>query len=167
MLDINQASLRMQSDPDYEQIIEVDDLGRGWDYALEMTKRAAEKVQGSYILVLDDDDILINAEAIRLWKEITANNPPAVIHKSWVGELGILPDEAHWRRQPELGFIGFNSFILRMDVLVDYIHKIQEGRYANDFDLIHAVYRYYDSQVVWLDQVMCWSLRRSLGRGEK
>lgn len=165
MLKINQASLRMQSDLDYEQIIQVDEIGRGWQYAHIMQQQAALKAQGDYVLTLDDDDILINADAIRLWKEATKNNPPGVIHQSWIGDLGPLPDAAHWQKRPEMGFIGSDSFILRKDILIEYLGQI-EGHYASDYDLIWPIYRDHGSEIVWLEQILCWTIRRSIGRGE-
>jgi len=163
---INQASLSMQYDPDYEQIVEVDEIGKGWQYAHELSKRAAAKAQGNYVLTLDDDDMLINPEAIHLWKAATINNPPGVIHRSWIGELGPLPDAAHWQKRPDMGQIGSDNFILRRDILLLYLHQLDEGCYTSDYDLITAVYRDHGDKIIWLDKILCWSLRRSMGRGE-
>lgn len=164
---VNQASLRMQSDPDYEQIIEIDDIGRGWQFVLDMTRRGAHRAQGSYIFILDDDDILINMDAIQLWKQATQTMPLAVIHKAWIADLGLMPIPAFWKHEPMIGEISNTNYLVSREIFMEYIYLVQNGRYENDFDLIEAIYQNYGNQVVWLDQVMAWSMRRSFGRGEQ
>ncbi len=165
-LAMNKASLRSQSDPDYEQIIEVDKTGRGWEYILEMLKKAVARAEGDYILTLDDDDLVINQDAIRYWKETTKLQPAGVIHKCDFADLGILPDEEHWGKRPEMGQIGSFSYILRRDIMLPYLERIGVGNYASDYELINAIWQDHHDQISWLDQVICKSIRRSMGRGE-
>jgi hypothetical protein len=185
-LALNQASLRLQSDPDYEQVVVVDELGQGWHYANLMLVEAVRptpptpdpgrmpcaptgggKVSGRYVLVLDDDDMLINAQAIERLKKATAGDPPGVIWRAWHSDAGILPDNGHWKQAPALGFIGACGFCLRTDVFRESILAINQGgyvgHYASDYDLIHEAFRRYGEQIAWLDELMCWAIRRSHG----
>jgi glycosyltransferase involved in cell wall biosynthesis len=163
-LEINKLSLKTQEDPDFEQIIRVDDQGRGWAYIHQMLVDSIPDIHGQYVLTLDDDDMLINARAIRLLKEITPHQPPAVIYKVWLNELGILPSNGQWMRQPKLANITACGFVLRQDIFREYVPKLPPAHYASDYDLIRAVWDDYADEIEWLDMLMCWAIRRSIGR---
>lgn len=161
-LTLNRASLRLQTDPDYEQLLAVDNVGRGWEHAQKMLAQLAGEAMGQYILALDDDDMLINAWAIEHLKQAAHANPPAVIWRAWHNDAGILPDNGHWGRKPELGFIGTCGFVVRTDVYREHIGPLV-GHYASDFDLISAVYAQHGDNVVWMDELCTWAIRRSFG----
>lgn len=165
---LNQASLRLQTDPDYEQVMMLDEIGRGWGYANEMLLQAADLVTGKYVLALDDDDMLINAQAIERLKAVTVNGPPGVVWRAWHNDAGILPDNGHWRQAPAPGFIGTCGYVLRADVFGWGIREINQpgykGHYASDFDLISAVWNRHGAMLVWIDILMCWAIKQSRGQ---
>lgn len=163
MLELNKASVWMQSDPDVQHIIAVDTHSeKDWRRAHQMLVNAAADVEGQYVLILDDDDALINGRAVSLLKEATHDRPAVVIWRAWHGDLGILPDDAHWQRRPELGHIGACGFVLRADVYHDVLMEMQdegyEGRYANDYDIVTRAYD--KGRTAWLDKLMTWAMQR-------
>lgn len=163
MLELNKASVWMQSDPDIQHIISVDNHSdKCWRRAHQMLVDAAAEIEGEYALILDDDDVLINARAVEMLKQSAASDPAVVIWRAWHGELGILPDDAHWGKRPELGHIGACGFVLRADVYRDVLLGMEdegyEGRYANDYDIVS---RAYDcGRVAWIDSLMTWAMQR-------
>lgn len=163
MLRANDACLKAQSNPDYKQWILTDDQGRGWQYAAMMLVDVAPKLRGEYVLILDDDDLLINADGICLMKEAAMTRPAAVIFRGWHGDLGILPGPNGWMRRPFLGGIGSFDFIIRRDVFQDVVLDSATGGYTNDFAIIDGVFA-REHSVVWLDALMCAVMRRSRGQ---
>lgn len=163
MLRANDACLKAQSDPDYKQWILADEQGRGWQHAAQLLVDVAPKLKGDYVLILDDDDLMINADGICLLKEAALTRPGAVIFRGWHGDLGILPGPNGWMRRPFLGGIGSFDFIIRRDVFCDLIGQSVGGGYGNDFALINGVFE-ADLPVVWLDTLICAVMRRSRGQ---
>jgi hypothetical protein len=161
---LNRASLWLQTDQDFEQIVMEDDQGRGWEYVQQMLIEASSRVKGDYVMILDDDDVMINALGVELLRVAVDDNPAGVIFKTWHNEMGVLPENGYWQRQPESGHIGSCSFILRRDIFNDYIKRQPPGHYASDFDLIASVYRDHPKEMCWLDKLMCWVIRQSRGR---
>lgn len=166
----NQESLRIQTDADYEQIVLVDEecIGVGESNVLFSQARP----RGEYVLVLDDDDVMVNVDGIRLMKIATAtgrprnDRPAGVIMRGDYGELGVLPDNGHWGQRPAYCNIGMFGFALRRDVFEEFRHLLELNQYTMDFVLIDAVYGKYGEDFVWLDEVICKVLRRSFGRAE-
>ena len=163
MLAKNMASLEVQSEPDYEQLFIVDDEGQGIGWA----NRALATVDptSDYVMVLDDDDMLINDRAIGLLMDaVMIDYPHLVIYRAEHGELGVLPDELTWNKRPLKGHIGSCDFITRRDVWKEHIHQfgIDEG---GDYAFLHAIWR-DNPRTVWLDELLARTQRRSNGRPE-
>ena len=161
MLQINKASLCMQSCQDFEQLLMIDGQGGGWKHAAEMLTDMVQDATGDYVLILDDDDILLNADGIKLMKEATITAPAAVIFKGYHADLGILPNDNTWMRRPRLAQIGSFDFITRRDVFVELVDTA-DG-YNNDFGIIDGVFERC-LPVTWLNVLMCAVMRRSKGK---
>lgn len=163
LLELNKASIWMQSDPDIQQIISVDThQNKDWSRAHQMLVDAIDEISGEYVLILDDDDALINSSAVETLKRETTTRPAVAIWRAWHNTLGILPDDAHWQREPEVGYIGACGFVLRSDVYRDVLLDKNDsgyvGRYANDYDIV--IDAYGRGQVVWIDNLMTWAMQR-------
>ena len=160
MLAANKHSLAAQNDPDYEQLFIVDDVGRGVGWA-NRALRTAEPT-GDYVMVLDDDDLLSDHNAIVEMKEAAAERPDLVIFKCHHGPLGVLPDSLVWERRPLKGHIGSCSFISRLDIWQDNIHRfgVDEG---GDYAYLHALWA-IRPRVVWLDRQLAAVQRISKGQ---
>ncbi len=160
MLAENVASLEGQADPDYEQLFIVDDVGRGVGWANKQL--ATTKPTGRYVMVLDDDDMMVDDNAIALMKEAAKNGPHIVIFKAVHSDLGVLPGPAVWQNRPIRGQIGSCDFITRRAVWEKHIEAF--GTFAcGDFNFLKAIW--LDSPtVVWLDRVLAGVQRISRGQ---
>lgn len=158
----NVASLEGQADPDYEQLFIVDERGHGIGWANRSLAIAGPV--GEYVMVLDDDDMLVNDCAITWLKEATINAPALVIFKADHKELGILPSKAVWSKRPLKGQIGSISFISRRDIWDRHIAAfgVDEG---GDYAYLYAVWQEKPS-VFWLDEVLAGVQQISRGRPE-
>lgn len=163
-LENNVASVAQQTDPDYEHIFIVDEVGEG----LHAANKALAMAQpaGEYVMVLDDDDLLSSPEAIATLKVSVRDHgrPGLLFFKADHGEYGILPSPLVWRRRPVLGHVGSCDFISRADVWETYIPwfgTMQEG----DFNYLINVWK--DAPAVgWLDRQLAAVQRISNGRPE-
>ena len=167
LLERNQASLRAQTDQDYEQVVITDFDGGGFKQAVAMLRNAAHSLNGRYVLILDDDDVIEDRHAISILKSTVGAGsprpePPAVIFRGRHAELGVLPGYS-WLREPVRGDIGVFDFVLRADVYKTFVETPIINAYAFDHDLISAVYAAHGSEIVWLDRIICAADRRRLG----
>ncbi len=159
MLGKNISALNSQDDPDYEQLFLVDDVGYGVGYANRQLATAEPK--GEYVLILDDDDMLINDQAITLLKEATLDKPDIVIFKADHDNLGILPSAAVWEKRPIYGQIGSCDFITRRDIWEKHIHAFGVDS-AGDYAFLKAIW-HDKPEVVWLNEVLAGVQRISWG----
>lgn len=162
MLDRNLASLQAQSDPDYERLVLLDDVGRGFEYARQMLITARNGVAGRYALILDDDDVMEAEDGIAALKAAAAGDPPAIVFRGRHADMGVLPTHS-WQGTPKQGDIGSFDFVLRRDVYDAHVEARGSSDYAHDFAIIEEVYAKYAAQVVWLDKVICAADKRRIG----
>lgn len=160
MLAKNVASLEGQADPDYEQLFIVDDVGRGIGRANRQLSTVAPSSR--YVLVLDDDDMLVNDRAIELLKEAAKNGPHMVIFKAIHNDLGVLPSRAIWGKRPLFGHIGSCDFISRRDVWERHIHAFGVNK-GGDYEFLKSVWQ-DGPTVVWLDEILAGVQRISQGQ---
>jgi hypothetical protein len=158
----NVASLEAQTDQDYERVLTEDIEGRGIGWA----NRVLSTVEpaGVYVMVLDDDDMLIDNQAIEKMKIATVDRPALVIFKADHQELGILPSGSVWNNRPIGGQIGSISFISRRDIWERHIHAFGVNS-GGDYNYLRNVWQTKPS-VVWLDEVLAGVQRISRGKPE-
>lgn len=162
MLEINRASLAAQSDPDYEHLLLVDEVG--WGVAAAQLALHDVEVNGEYALVLDDDDRLVYPELIAELKELDASGSPDVfVVKMDHGPLGVLPDEWETRDIPR-GHIGVSAVIVSRALWQRY-RTAFTPRYDGDYDYVTAVLHGAE-RLVWLDRVVSAVQRISAGQPE-
>lgn len=162
LLKVQQASLAAQTCQDFEQILIVDDLGRGFAWA---QKQLADFVATNtdYIWVFDDDDKIACPKFIECLKAATEQSHPDVIMVKMLYAGQVLP--GGWGRPPQEGQITQASYIVTADVWNRHRHAYTD-RYQADYDFIADVWR-DPITVVWHDCVAITDQRgRGLGRPE-
>jgi hypothetical protein len=157
-----------------EHTLLVDTLGRGVGASYEAL--ATVPVRGQYIWILDDDDICIFPGLLTELRRLAAKRVDVVVVRMDHGELGVLPDDAHWRAAPELGKIGCSACIVRREVWMEARAVFVPGAYTSDFAfaafLLDTEARRDGAtekggyEVEWLDVVASRVQRRSLGAAE-
>lgn len=161
----NQASLAAQTDPDYEQILLPDDVGRGVAWANAQMRGVGYLIGGQYVMVLDDDDRLVDPALIADLKAISASSRPSVIvTRMDHGELGVLPGAGCWGGLPERGCIGTSAAIVRADVWLAHAGSWGES-YDGDYDFVRAVLG-SGASIHWHDRVVSAISKRSMGAAE-
>lgn len=158
----NMASLSRQSDQDYEHLFIADDLGRGIEWANQALQTATPT--GDYVLILDDDDMLSDGQAIDKLRRAATGSPDVVVFKADHDFLGILPRNMVWCNRPIQGMIGSCDFITRRDVWYDHIHEFGTPK-CGDYAFLKAVWQ-TGPDVVWLDEKLAAVQRISNGRPE-
>ncbi len=112
MLARNQASLASLSDPDWEQTLVVDDVGRGINWA--NANLAEIPATGEYVWVLDDDDVCALPELVATLKAL--RGPAVIVMRAEHAFFGPLPHDSNWGQAPVLGDCGWSNFFVRGDV---------------------------------------------------
>ena len=162
MLAKNKASLRGQTDQDFEQLFIVDEVGRGIGWANQSLATAAPA--GDYVMVLDDDDLLTDYRAIELLKVAATDEPELVIFKAHHGPLGVLPSATVWEKRPIRGNIGGCDFISRRDVWEKHITAF--GTMAcGDYHYLRSLWQ-DEPEVVWLNEQLAAVQQIGKGRPE-
>jgi len=84
-LSANIASLKMQIDPSYQHLVLPDDVGVGLHAANRRLGEVKEQVLGDYVMILDDDDILISPGLVGEARHIKTfkGYPDVVVSRVW------------------------------------------------------------------------------------
>lgn len=123
------------------------------DYANgQMASRNWGDVQGAYVLILDDDDLLADDELIVKLKAAVTADPSIELFmvKMDHGPFGVLPAET-WGRYPRRGRQGCSSVITARAVFLEAV-KAYQPKYDGDFDYVSACWNLAENKV-WLDTV--------------
>ena len=165
MLANNRQSLADQTSQDFEQIFIVDTVGYGVSWANKQFYRHRDEPTGDYILMLDDDDMLTNNDAIKLLKAATADKPDLVMCRFDCGSNSVLPSEAMWASQwPKITHVGTPCFITRRDIWYENIEHFGQPR-AGDYNFLAEIWPDLGS-IEWLDVVIGKVQRVSYGAPE-
>lgn len=149
----NIESLATQTDKDYDQTLIVDGKSRGIPWANAQLGKQAQKANGDYILVLDDDDAMADDHAIALLKIVADEHdkPELILFRMDHGK-NILPDEHVWKKHPVSGRIGMSSWIVRSDIWRLYAGEWVEDTEA-DYQWLTAIWD-KTPEKVWVDCVL-------------
>lgn len=142
---------------------------RGIGVAKANSLLADFKPSAMYVWVLDDDDLCVHDELASdiHWIARMHDNPPAVIVRVDHGdELGVLPDDLHWRQAPVEACIGTSAIITRWNVWMQHRHAWATERYAADYDFIASVWAAESERIVWHDVIAARCQRISHGQPE-
>ncbi len=126
-------------------------LGIGASY-----KRMAHfEPTGDWVWILDDDDECIWRPLVADLRRIVAARPEAqviMVRMDHGDELGVLPDESVWEKEPVCGHLGVSSYIVRRDVWERHKCAFSSGQYSSDFDFIRSVWA-EQPVIVWHDVI--------------
>lgn len=169
MLLANLASAYGQIDKDFDHVIMVDEVGIGVPRANKLFWRNAYRIQGEYVLMLDDDDKFSDSLAIRKLKNAvnSSSNPGMVIFKCDHGAgLGVLPFPKIFELEmmPQPSGIGTCSYITRTDVFKATIDKFGK-RLGGDYLFFKAAYGMCEN-IIFLDEQLTEVQRISNGKPE-
>ena len=150
-LRLNRDSLQQQTDPDFEQII-VEDAGmKGYLWANTQIFQIADRLNGQYVYVLDDDDCLIDNDFIKKLKyliEAQIAAPEVIICKGYI-DFKLFP--TIWSQPIARGQIGSPNFIVRNDIFQkNAIHWIHDR--AGDFNFISSCGSHED--FLWWNEII-------------
>ncbi|NIP96555.1 MAG: glycosyltransferase family 2 protein [Akkermansiaceae bacterium] len=144
------ASLEALEDRDWVQRIVVDDERRGVAWAVG--NLATIEAAGSWVWVLDDDDLCTFPGLIGAIRELEEAEAPDVIAvRVDHGEFGILPPDKRWRRAPARSWVSTPNVIVRRDVWERCRHG-WTARYSGDFDFVSTLW-WSGARWAWLDVV--------------
>jgi len=157
-LALNEQSLREQLDPDYEQTVIRDEVGRGLAWANRQFYEHRYDVDGDYVIMLDDDNVLATPHAITVLKAVTWDYPNAVIFKADVGPHGILPTSLAWTQRRAIAWqIDGHCVVVRRDTWIEYIHEFNCDIRGDAAFL--AALTAADLRIEWLNAVLVRALR--------
>ena len=171
MLDVCVESVKNQQCGDYQHLLLRDDDTTG-GYGVEAANRALHDVKGidgRYIMVLDDDDMLVDGGVVQDIVDAVASRPAIVVFKGIAGDHGILPSPDTWKSPPVRGKIGSFCYAVRRSYWEAYCsYWVSSYGYPamGDFTFINACYKDAED-VVWLDRLVAVTQKgASYGRGE-
>lgn len=166
MLRENIASLQAQTDPDYQQVLLHDAVGRGVAWANEqLTQYTPEH---DYVWLLDDDDMCIRPELVAELKAIAAEHEPDVIMlRMDHAERGVLPDGSYWGNPPAIAHVGCSAYVVTNEVWMAHRAAWSNGGYSADHGFIADVFAANPEPLVfWHDVIASRVQRISLGEPE-
>lgn len=136
----NRASLDRQTCDDWVQTFLIDDVGRGVPWANRMLGRYADRLEGDYIWVLDDDDECICPNMVAELRALAQVHAPDVIYvRAEMGHYGVMPPDAYWQHAPVLNKIGMSNFVVRREVYQAHADA-WPYQIAGDYAFISAVH---------------------------
>lgn len=114
-------------------------MGVGQSYRPFLTHDA----KAEWVWILDDDDALLYGSLLQDIKRIVRDVPGVqviMVRMDHGPELGVLPDESVWRKQPRHGHLGISSYIVRRDIWQAHRHAFGTLCYESDFHFIRDVF---------------------------
>lgn len=159
----NIESILRQDDEDWEQILLVDNVGRGLLYANSMFFEHQQEVNGKYVYILDDDNRLTVHDIVSDLRSLVKGNPPVVMCRAKVNDYVMPP---RWQTPPVRGEIDAGCYFVRSDIWKKYIQHYAMP-VAGDYHFIHAVWlgenlsgMWPDNEPVWWNRLVNESMRR-------
>lgn len=118
-------------------------------------------IEGRYVMVLDDDNMLVDPDFIKDFKVLVEQeNPDIVFFKAEIKGWGIYPA---WARAPIAGQIDWFCYAVKREFWQKYIAEVNaRPMSSNDFLLIDKCYRHTKS-VIWWNRLIA-STQRVPGR---
>lgn len=164
-------SVSLQTDKDFEQLFIYDDSekGRGREYAVKMffLKRDEIDIKGDYVMVLDDDDIMVYNNFVKDLKEITKpESYDMIIFKGELVGLGIVPSQQLWRKPPQCGGIASFCVVVKKELWDKYIEEYGKSPMAGDFVFFKKCYD-NSKKVYWFDKLVCKTQKTAVERRKR
>ena len=162
-------SVKNQTCDDYQHFLiqgamrEVDAYSayKNSGFAVEHGLTKPWPIEGRYVMVLDDDNMLVDPEFIEDFKALVEKeNPDIVFFKGEIKGWGIYPS---WARHPVAGEIDWFCYAVKREMWQRYIAEVNARPMASsDWSLIDKCYRNTKS-VIWFNRLVT-STQRAPGR---
>jgi glycosyltransferase involved in cell wall biosynthesis len=162
-------SVKAQTNDDYTHLIlRDDDTVHGYGKLLANQSLATVwPINAEYVMVLDDDDMLVYPNFVEEFVGRIKLNPEIVFFKGEVKGLGILPPEEYWRQPPVRGKIASFCFAVRRDVWIANIEEFGKLLSGGDFCFISACYNNTTEHHWWAELIACTQKGAGKGHDEK
>jgi hypothetical protein len=134
-------------------VLLIDEIGRGIEWSHTNMATACPQIKGDYVLVLDDDDLIVVKTCIAELKQAAASGADVIMLKMQIVPGFIVPEDEFFHAPPVVGHIGISSFVVKRDLWIANVLHF-EPVYHGDYTFIAAVYPQAE-QIVYLDRVMC------------
>lgn len=164
MLRICTKSVKLLTDNDYIHILHRDDKTK-YGYGKLQANQSFTKISpinARYVMVLDDDDMLIDPDFVKVLRENTINNPEIVFFKGIIVSKGIYPRNEIWGRAPIPARIASFCYAVRLDIWSAHIHKFGKRKSGGDFDFIFSCYNDTKNHL-WLNRFVAKTQKRPGG----
>lgn len=166
LLAVNQAGLAAQTSDDWAQTLLIDDVGRGIGWSTENMAAYAPQLVGDYVWILDDDDVCIRDTFVaELAGVVHAHHPDLIFVRMDHGPRGVLPDDAHWGREPARAVIGVSAFVVARSLWQSCAWALCPGYYESDYEFAAVLFR-HATRVYWHDVIASRVQQIGLGRPE-
>lgn len=136
-----------------QHLIVPDDVGKGVGGAFRDLPLVHDRIEGDYVFILSDDDVLIYPAVVRLVERTVGMHDPDIImvKQYYGGHIGrVLPDANCWGFPPICGHVTLSNWIVR----ASWHKAIPYGdRYEGDYDFIAAAWQ-RNPRVAWADVVL-------------
>jgi len=146
------ASINNQTDKDFEHVLLVDTVRRGYHFANKQFYVNRHRVTGDYVYLLDDDDYLIEPNFIKYIKNIVTSNSPDVIMVKMQTEANIFPLPDVWKKRPICGSIGTSCFCVSNKVFQLHIKAFTQTC-GGDCHFIKEVFK-HGYKIFWFDKII-------------
>ena len=169
-------SVNAQTSDDYIHVLHRDDkTGRG--YGKHNANRSFTKIkniQAKYVMVLDDDDMLIDNDFIKefvhnleTFKALEVIEPEIIFFRGIVHKLGILPKPEFWKKSPTYGQIASFCSAVRHDVWMKHIRSFGNKELGGDHCFIATCYKNTEHHFWWNRVVASTQKGPGRARGER
>jgi hypothetical protein len=155
------ASVAQQIDRDYTHTIVMDPQARGVPWAVG--NLATVQASGTYVWVLDDDDVCVCPTLVTDLKLLaSAVDPDVVMVRTNHAQFGTLPHQVNWMREPQCGDIGTSNYIVHGDTWNAYRH-LWRAAYEGDYWFIHDLWQMGHLSWYWHDVIVAHYPQQSQG----
>lgn len=153
MLEICRNSIRKQTSDDYIHIIRRDDRTKN-GYGMLLANQLLAKVfpDAQYVMVIDDDDMIIDSDFVKIFKEIIDNNNPEIVFFKGTVFGREIPPLNLWEKRPVCNQITGSCFAIKLDIWEKYVHKYGKER-CGDYSFISECYKNTRNHF-WLDRIV-------------
>lgn len=150
-----QASVIGQhQDNQIQHLIVPDEVGKGVAGMYRDLPLVNDEIEGEWVYVLSDDDVLVYPRVVELITQIEASAPDAqVIMVKMFCNGRVLPWDACWGGPPQCGGVTLSNWIARRDTHI--AHPFGQ-RYEGDLDQIASMWN-AGLQFAWVDIVLAAS----------
>jgi len=167
MLNLCIQSVKAQINDDYIHILNHDDRSIDGYGTFQANKSFAKikQIDAKYVMVLDDDDMLIDDCFVGYFSNLIKDkNPEIIFFKGSVEGRGIYPRPEIWGKAPRYGLIASFCFAIRLDVWKKNIHTFGNRQFGGDYCFIAACYK-NTTEHLWIDRLVA-STQKGPGRGQ-